>query len=80
MRIIKIERKTKTDKYDFTLITFEREYSEWFSKKTEVVSHMCITPNWSSGTYYASSGIYIGSNLWGTVKAFLETGDEVHEY
>jgi hypothetical protein len=73
MRILKIERKQKTEKEDYTLITFRT----WWGKE---FTEICITPNWNTGTHYAKNGNNIAISLWDVVKSFLRTGDEMHEY
>ena len=73
MKIVKIERKQKTEKEDYTLITFKT----WWGKE---FAEICITPNWNIGTKYAKDGNNIDVLLWSVVKGFLRTGDDVHEY
>ena len=73
MEILKIERKQKTEKEDYTLITFKT----WWGKE---VTETCITPNWNFNTYYAKNGIGLPTSMWGIIKGFLRTNDEIHEY
>lgn len=73
MKIIRIERKQKTEKEDYTLITFKT----WWGKE---FIETCITPNWNINTEYAKNGRSISFSLWEVVKSFLRTGDKVHEY
>jgi hypothetical protein len=73
MKILRIERKQKTEKEDYTLITFR----VWWGKE---FTETCITPNWNLNTYYAKNGESIPVSLWDVVKGFLRTGDTVHEY
>jgi hypothetical protein len=73
MKILKIEQKQKTEKEDYTLITFK---TWWGRKFTEV----CITSNWNISTDYAKSGESIPVSLWPVVKAFLRTNDKSHKY
>ena len=73
MKILKIERKQKTEKEDYTLITFK---TWWGNEFTET----CITPNWNIGTCYAKNGGSIDVSLWEIVKGFLRTNDNIHEY
>ncbi|WP_394749598.1 hypothetical protein [Spongiimicrobium salis] len=73
MKIIRIERKQKTEKEDYTLITFKT----WWGKE---FTETCVTPNWNLGTSYAKNGRRIPYSLWEIVKGFLRTEDDVHEY
>ena len=73
MNIVKIERKQKTEKEDYTLITFKT----WWGKNFK---ETCITPNWNSNTYYAKNGSNLPLPMWEIIKGFLRTNDEIHEY
>jgi hypothetical protein len=73
MKIIKIERLSKTKEEDYTLITFRTWYGTNIVKK-------CITPNWNLHTFYADNGKDIPIALWVVVKAFLKTEDNIHNY
>ena len=73
MKIIKIEQKQKTNKEDYTLITFK---TWWGNRYTET----CITPNWNLHTFYAKDGSSLPVSMWEIVKGFLRTGDKIHEY
>lgn len=73
MKIIRIERKQETEKENYTLITFKT----WWGRK---FTELCITPKKSIHTDYAKKGTIIDPSLWEVVKAFLRTGDKVHEY
>ena len=73
MKIIKILHLQKTDKEDYTEITFKSFWGKLFTKT-------CITPNWNLNTFYADSGTTIPTSLWGIVKGFLRTGDTIHKY
>ena len=80
MEIVRIERKQKTEREDYTLITFKETYYKWFKKKTRTFTETCITPNWNIGTDFAKTGRSIETSLWDVVKSFLNTGDDIHEY
>jgi phage terminase large subunit len=73
MRITRIERKQETENYNYTLITFKN----WLGEK--FIRH-CVTEKKSISTKYVASGASIDSFLWEVVKAFLETGDNIHNY
>jgi len=73
MRITKIERKQETENYNYTLITFKTWWGQKFTKN-------CITKEILSSTKYAASGNIISFDLWEVVKAFLETGENIHNY
>jgi hypothetical protein len=73
MKIVKIERKQKTEKEDYTLITFKT----WWGKEFK---ETFITPNWNINTYYAKNGRSLPVSMWKIIKSFLRTKDEIHEY
>ena len=73
MRITRIERKQETENYNYTLITFKT----WWGKK---FIRNCISEKRSITTSYAESGNSIDTFLWSVVSAFLETGENIHNY
>jgi len=73
MKIVTIERKQETENYNYTLITFKNWWGEKFTSD-------CVTRKKSISTQYAASGISIDTHLWEVVTAFLETGDNIHNY
>lgn len=73
MKILRIERKQETEEENYTLITFKTFWGRVFTET-------CVTPMDSSYTGYAKNGDWLGVPLWDTVKSFLRTGDEVHDY
>jgi hypothetical protein len=73
MRITRIERKQETENYNYTLITFKTWWGEKFTRN-------CVSEKIMDSTKYAASGLSIDVPLWRVVRAFLETGDNIHNY
>lgn len=73
MKILKIELINKTEKEDYTLITFKKWYGKPFTKT-------CLTKHDSIRTRYADTGKPIPVQFWHVVKAFIRAGNKFHEY
>ena len=76
MKIIKIKHLKKTDKEDYTEITFKP--FGLFNRLP--FTEICITPKGNISTQYAKTGRSIDVQFWNVVKSFIRTGDKEHDY